>query len=29
MMAQALLEDESLEADEIRALLVKADARLH
>jgi cell division protease FtsH len=29
MMAQALLEDESLEADEIRELLVKADARLH
>jgi cell division protease FtsH len=29
MMAQALLENESLEADEIKALLTKADARLH
>jgi cell division protease FtsH len=29
MMAQALLEDESLEADEIRALLARADAKLH
>jgi cell division protease FtsH len=29
MMAQALLENESLEADEIRTLLTRADARLH
>jgi cell division protease FtsH len=29
MMAQALLDNESLEADEIRALLTRADARLH
>jgi cell division protease FtsH len=29
MMAQALLEEESLEADEIKTLLVKADARIH
>ena len=29
MMAQALLENESLEADEIKTLLVQADARLH
>ncbi len=29
MMAQALLEEESLEADDIKTLLVKADARLH
>ena len=29
MMAQALLEDESLEADEIKVLLAKADAKLH
>jgi cell division protease FtsH len=29
LMAQALLEDESLEADDIKALLEKADARLH
>ena len=29
MMAQALLQDESLEANEIKALLLKADARLH
>jgi cell division protease FtsH len=28
-MAQSLLENESLEADEIKALLVQADARLH
>ena len=29
MMAQALLEEESLEAEDIKALLVKADARLN
>ena len=29
MMAQALLQDESLEANEIKALLLKADARLN